>query len=164
MRHGNHGRLQPRRGQGSVTEGEVKGRRTGGAVARQETEAPSAKLCVLTSQLEKSNSCAIVLHDFNSCKNSECFLRVSPMRAEAAPAPSGVSEGDTPQRCTAQITSSRTTKTHTTSSAHLEKAVAHLTFLSMDMASATWKRIGPSASAWSARIFPTQTPLKGNVA
>lgn len=33
-------------------------------------------LCVLTSQLEKSNSCAIVLNDFNNCKNSEYFLRV----------------------------------------------------------------------------------------
>lgn len=55
-------------------------------MARKAAEAPSAKVRVLTSQLEKSNSCAIVLNDFNNCKNSEYFLRV-PIRARMAPAP-----------------------------------------------------------------------------
>lgn len=68
----------------------VEGEGAGGDVARQATGAPSAKLCVLTSQLEKSNSCAIVLNDFNNCKNSEYFLRV-PRRAEMATAPWGIS-------------------------------------------------------------------------
>lgn len=45
------------------------------------TEALSAKPHVLSSQLEKSNSCAIILNDFNECKNSEFFLRV-PFRAD----------------------------------------------------------------------------------
>lgn len=48
-----------------------------GGMARQ----ASAKLPVLTSQLEKSDSCGIVLSDFNDCKNSEYFLRI-PFRAE----------------------------------------------------------------------------------
>lgn len=73
MTYGNSGRLLPKGGQGNGLRRGIQGERD---VAQQADDGSSAKLLCVTSQLEKSNSCAIELSDFNNCKNSEYLFGV----------------------------------------------------------------------------------------